>query len=99
MLLFGDVDPAASEARFEFGKDGKPFFIAGPRDTPARCKQILTTLANTCGPDGFHYLIPVSPFEMEDYLPAGLRRDNLRLIGPDGDVDLQGREGADEDEG
>ena len=57
--LFGDVNPADSSAEFEFGKDGKPFFIAGPHDTPARCSRILATLNASCGPDGFHFLMPM----------------------------------------
>jgi hypothetical protein len=63
LLLFGAVDPAESTAEFEFGKDGKPFFFAGPNDTPARCRQIMATLRNSCGPDGFHWLIPLAPDE------------------------------------
>jgi hypothetical protein len=35
MLLFGDVNPAESDATFEFGKDGKPFFISGPTTRPS----------------------------------------------------------------
>src|SRR5262245_10068756 len=34
LLLFGDVNPADSDATFTFGKDRKPFFINGPNDTP-----------------------------------------------------------------
>lgn len=60
MLLFGDVNAADSKAQFEFGKDGKPFFFAGPNDTPARCRQILAILNNSCGPGGFHYVMPLS---------------------------------------
>jgi hypothetical protein len=57
VLLFGDIDPAQSTAEFEFGKDGKPFFVSGPNDTPERCKQIVATLLNNCGPGNFDYLI------------------------------------------
>lgn len=32
--LFGDVDPDASDAVFEFGRDGKPFYVQGPGDSP-----------------------------------------------------------------
>jgi len=65
MLLFGSVNPAESDAVFEFGKDGKPFFVSGPNDTPARCRQILATLDSTCGPDGHHYLFGVDPHELD----------------------------------
>jgi hypothetical protein len=32
--LFGEVDPHASDAVFRFGRDGKPFYIQGPGDSP-----------------------------------------------------------------
>jgi hypothetical protein len=56
--IFGDIDASQSAAQLEFGKDGKPFFVAGPNDTPERCRQILRTLEQACGPGGFHYQIP-----------------------------------------
>jgi hypothetical protein len=59
-LIFGDVDPNACGDEFAYGKDGKPFFIAGPHDGLSRCRQIIDTLAANCGPDGFHYILPVS---------------------------------------
>jgi hypothetical protein len=64
-LLLAGIDPAASSAEFEFGKDGKPFFIAGPHDTPERCRRILAILDNTCGPGGYHFLQPVGPADFE----------------------------------
>jgi hypothetical protein len=57
-----DIDETACATEFTFGKDGKPFYIAGPNDTPARSKQIIDTLHRRLGPDGYHYLIPLSPF-------------------------------------
>ena len=76
-LIFGDIDPNEAPDEFEFGKDGKPYFIAGPHDTPERCRHILRTLEEHCGPDGYHYLIPMAgdeeilplaPDEEGDYL-------------------------------
>ncbi len=63
MILFGDVDAADSDAHFEFGKDGKPFFVNGPNDTPQRCQQILAILNKTCGEGQFDFMIgaPGSP--------------------------------------
>ncbi len=80
LLLFGDVNPADGTARFEFGKDGKPYFVAGPYDTPARCRQILSILTNTCGPDGFHYLLPLGGPERDRYVPVGLDHEDAGLI-------------------
>jgi len=39
-----------------FGKDGKPFFIAGPHDNVAR---IMRQLEKTAGPGNYHYLAPL----------------------------------------
>jgi hypothetical protein len=38
-----------------FGKDGKPFYIAGPHDNAAR---IVRQLEKTAGPENFHYVMP-----------------------------------------
>jgi hypothetical protein len=81
MHLFGDVNPADSDATFEFGQDGMPFFIAGPRDSPARCMQVLAALNESCGPGGFHYLVPVGP--------EGIGGGPISLRGPGGAEDFE----------
>jgi hypothetical protein len=58
-LIFGDISAEACTEEYEFGKDGKPFFIAGPYDSPARCEQILRTLRRRCGPNGHRFPVPV----------------------------------------
>ena len=45
--------------KLTFGKDGKPFFIAGPRDN---AQQIVRQLEKTAGPGNFHYLMPLDAF-------------------------------------
>ncbi|MCY2993976.1 MAG: hypothetical protein NTY19_39795 [Planctomycetota bacterium] len=74
--IFGDIDPAAADEVFEFGQDGKPFFISGPYDTPERCYRILSILEHSCGRDGYHYMLP-----MLDDMPDGLLH-GARVIGP-----------------
>lgn len=64
MILFGDVDAADSDAHFEFGKDGKPFFVGGPNDSLERCKQIVAILNNTCGPGQYDYVVPLAGSQM-----------------------------------
>jgi hypothetical protein len=59
--IFGSIDPNECKEEFEFGKDGKPFFIAGPRDTPERCRRIMKTLEQSTGPGGSHFMVPISP--------------------------------------
>jgi hypothetical protein len=60
-LIFGDIDASACPESFEYGKDGKPFFIAGPHDTPGRCRTIMNALARSCGAGNYDFLMPVGP--------------------------------------
>ena len=58
--IFGDI-PMAMET-FPFGKNGKPFFISGPHDSPTRIRHILDTLAKRAGPDGFDFIAGMADF-------------------------------------
>jgi hypothetical protein len=64
--LFGDIDVADCPETFTFGKDGKPFFVSGPFDSPARCHQIMSILGRTCGEGNFHYLMEMSHGELNE---------------------------------
>jgi hypothetical protein len=57
MLVLGDADPDACDVPIPLGKDGKPFFVAGPYDNVDR---IMSKLTRKLGPDGFHFLFPLS---------------------------------------
>ncbi|MBF0459552.1 MAG: hypothetical protein HQK99_16800 [Nitrospirae bacterium] len=57
--IFGDIDPKDCSTEYTFGKDGKPYFIAGPNDTQAKCKKIMETLTQSFGSGGFHFSAPV----------------------------------------
>jgi hypothetical protein len=74
LVLFGDVDPSESSAEFVFGKNGKPLFVNGPNDSPARCRQILATLEHTLGPGNYDHVMMVG-------------RENARLFGMDEEYD------------
>ena len=52
-LIFGDISAEACPEQFVFGKNGNPFFFAGPHDHAARCHEILLTLNRVCGPGGY----------------------------------------------
>jgi hypothetical protein len=58
--IFGDIRPATET--FPFGKDGKPFFVSGPNDSPTRIRRILDTLLKRAGPDNFHYIVHMGDF-------------------------------------
>lgn len=83
--IFGDIDPQESSREFEFGSKGKPLFISGPHDGPDRCRRIISTLQDSCGPDGFHYIV------------GGPAAQMIRTLGED-DTDDEGIEDDDYDE-
>lgn len=55
--IFGDLDATACPTHYVFGRDGKPFFMSGPYDTPVKCRRIIDTLTRRCGPEGFHFTV------------------------------------------
>jgi hypothetical protein len=55
--IFAGIDSASSDGQFSYGKDGKPFYVSGPRDTPAKSRRIVAALKRACGPGGFDYLV------------------------------------------
>ena len=56
MLVFDDIELI----EFEFGKDGKPFYIAGPFDNS---RKILETLSNSVGEGNFEFVSTIDQFE------------------------------------
>ncbi len=73
--IFGDIDAEACAQEFAYGQDGKPFFVAGPYDTAARCKRIIGTLTERCGPNGFHFLVPQANTELLPFEDRALTFD------------------------
>jgi hypothetical protein len=57
--IFGDVDANACTESFTFGKDGKPFYVSGPYDTPARVRTIGQTLEKSRGTGNWDYMVEV----------------------------------------
>jgi hypothetical protein len=67
MLVLGSTDPDACDMPIPLGgKDGKPFFFAGPHDD---VEQIMAKLTRKLGPDGFHFFFPISKDEEIFLLP------------------------------
>ena len=57
MLVLGDAEPKACEVPIPLGgKDGRPFFVAGPYDN---VDQIMSKLTRKLGPDGFTFIVPM----------------------------------------
>lgn len=57
--LFGEFPISQDTEGFVFGQDGKPLYVAGPRDTPARSRRIIEKLRSKLGPDGFNFIVRV----------------------------------------
>ena len=38
-LILGGIDSGACTEEYEYGKDGKPLFLAGPHDSPAKLRR------------------------------------------------------------
>ena len=51
--IFGDVNADASDALLRFGRDGRPFYIPGPNDTPSLVRRRIEHLKEHLGNDGF----------------------------------------------
>lgn len=57
------LDPPEMHPRshkIEFGKDGKPFYVAGPYDDERKINRILQTLERTAGEGNFYCVFPIS---------------------------------------
>ena len=63
--IFKGIDAEPGDCEFELGKDGSPLFIAGPFDSPAKCKKILETLEKNCGKGNSRYILTTSEFDEE----------------------------------
>jgi hypothetical protein len=58
------LDPPETHPRTNnviFGKDGKPFFVAGPYDDNRKINSVLNTLARVTGEGNFNYLAGMGP--------------------------------------
>jgi len=43
-IIFGAVDAADSDAHFTFGRDGNPYYVPGPSDSPAEQRRVVKQL-------------------------------------------------------
>src|SRR5207247_7615066 len=64
--LLEGADPDAVTTPVPLGKDGKPFYVAGPHDNVPR---ILAQLAKAAGPGAFDSVVPLAmPPDLADEL-------------------------------
>lgn len=62
--IFGDIQADECNMEFEYGYEGKPMFVSGPYDSPAKCKLIIDRLTKNVGADGFHFMMEESGFDI-----------------------------------
>lgn len=58
-FILAEREDIQFDTAFEFGKDGKPFFIAGPSDSQSKIQAILAQLDQVVGPDNYEMIIPM----------------------------------------
>ena len=56
-LVFGDIDASTASETFEYGKNGKPFYISGPNESTARSREIIATLDRKTAPGRSDYVV------------------------------------------
>jgi hypothetical protein len=66
IALLNDVDAGACPQRIEYGNDGKPFYIRGPKETIRQAEKIVERLSQRCGEGNFHYLVMTDPVTTDD---------------------------------
>jgi len=54
--LFGDVSADASDATFQFGREGKPFYVSGPSESPAQVSYRIEQLGNGLGIERMEFM-------------------------------------------
>lgn len=68
--IWGDIDASESDEEFSFGRDGKPFYIAGPHDDAARQTLIMQRLQQAVGAGNFDFTL-ASAHAPEGFIEAG----------------------------
>ena len=56
-LIMGDSDTSLCPSSYEYGKDGKPFYISGPDENRARQRSIMNQLDKVLGSDKFDFMV------------------------------------------
>lgn len=65
--VLGDINPGDCAEEFTFGRDGKPFYVSGPRDSVEMRALILATLHARCGEGNYDFLVAVGENPPPDF--------------------------------
>lgn len=55
--IFSGVDSKACPEKYEYGKDGKPFYVRGPNESIPQARKIVNNLSKKCGEGNFDYIV------------------------------------------
>jgi hypothetical protein len=55
--VFGGLNVAQCAEHFTFGREGKPFYCRGPRETEEQARRVIWQLEKRCGTGNYHYLV------------------------------------------
>ncbi|HFD31587.1 MAG TPA: hypothetical protein ENJ28_02575 [Gammaproteobacteria bacterium] len=55
--ILATIDSNACPEKYNFGKDGKPFYIRGPNESITKANKIIKTLEKKCGSGNYDHLI------------------------------------------
>jgi len=64
--LFGNISAAACDVSFEFGADGRPFYIPGPHESAKQITRRVRHLQERLGDDGFDFALDDDDEDDED---------------------------------
>jgi hypothetical protein len=55
--VFGGLNAGECAQHFAFGREGKPFYCRGPRETEEQARRIVWQLEQRCGTGNYHYMV------------------------------------------
>ncbi len=61
--VFGGLNAEECAQHFTFGREGKPFYCRGPRETEEQARHIVRHLEQRCGTGNYNYLVALGDSE------------------------------------
>jgi len=81
-LLLEGIDPSKCPDAMEFGQNGKPYYIAGPNESPYRVRELIERVTAVGG----HFLAPLAPSDLDALDLDAIELDARDLDELDADV-------------
>lgn len=66
--IFGSIDTSVCPIKYTYGKEGKPFYINGPYESPTEIRRIINTLTEKCGAGGFNTLLKLDENTDDEFM-------------------------------